>query len=413
MSERGYRIVTDINLDGQETAAFPILCETCLGDNPYVRMIQSQADKECKICSRPYTVFRWQPGRNARFKSTIVCQTCAKLKNVCQTCLFDLEYGLPVQVRDRFLEDCQKIEFPESRVNRDYAINQMDLSANSMSTALGKAAPHPMLLKLARTAPYYKRNRARVCSFWARGECTRGDTCPYRHENDDHDPGLADQNIRDRYIGQDDPVANKILGRAEEFHTLKPPDDKAITTLFLGGLSMEMTENDIRDQFYAFGEIRSIKMIPRQGCAFVTFTSRESAESAASKLHKNLYVKGQKLRLLWGRPNTGGVSQSIVPGPPSGVPAQSAFPGGMCRIPLPMASMMPAYYPMPGYFGMPESSNPQSATTSALPESHHLNHHQHPQQHHPRPHSSSKTESCAAESQPPPTAAEGGADDGS
>ena len=33
-----------------------------------------------------------------RFKKTEVCQTCAKLKNVCQTCMLDLEYGLPVQV---------------------------------------------------------------------------------------------------------------------------------------------------------------------------------------------------------------------------------------------------------------------------------------------------------------------------
>ena len=28
-----------------------------------------------------------------RFKKTEVCQTCSKLKNVCQTCLLDLEYG--------------------------------------------------------------------------------------------------------------------------------------------------------------------------------------------------------------------------------------------------------------------------------------------------------------------------------
>ena len=28
-----------------------------------------------------------------RFKKTEVCQTCAKLKNVCQTCLLDLQYG--------------------------------------------------------------------------------------------------------------------------------------------------------------------------------------------------------------------------------------------------------------------------------------------------------------------------------
>jgi len=49
--------------------------------------------KECKICARPFTVFRWCPGARMRFKKTEVCQTCSKLKNICQTCLLDLEYG--------------------------------------------------------------------------------------------------------------------------------------------------------------------------------------------------------------------------------------------------------------------------------------------------------------------------------
>ena len=49
--------------------------------------------KECKTCNRPFTVFRWCPGARMRFKKTEVCQTCSKLRNVCQTCLLDLEYG--------------------------------------------------------------------------------------------------------------------------------------------------------------------------------------------------------------------------------------------------------------------------------------------------------------------------------
>ena len=37
--------------------------------------------------------FRWCPGAGMRYKKTEICQTCSKLKNVCQTCLLDLEYG--------------------------------------------------------------------------------------------------------------------------------------------------------------------------------------------------------------------------------------------------------------------------------------------------------------------------------
>jgi len=216
MGERGLGVVSDVKKAQWEDGAFPILCETCLGDNPYVRMIRAKADKECKICQRPCTGFRWQPGRKARFKQTIICQTCSKLKNVCQTCLFDLEFGLPVQVRDKFLEDRQKFDLPESRVNRDYMTSQFETSADKQRQAIVGQAPHPTLQRLARSSPYYQRNLPRVCTFWQRGECTRGDTCPYRHTEDDHDPGLADQNIKDRFLGVDDPVANKILKRVEQ-----------------------------------------------------------------------------------------------------------------------------------------------------------------------------------------------------
>lgn len=53
--------------------------------------------------------------------------------------------------------------------------------------ALGKAtSTSDMLLKLARTTPYYKRNRPHICSFWVKGECKRGEECPYRYNHADN-----------------------------------------------------------------------------------------------------------------------------------------------------------------------------------------------------------------------------------
>lgn len=169
---------------------------------------------------RPFTTFRWCPGTGMRYKKTEICQTCCKLKNVCQTCLLDLEYGLPVQVRDEALKI--KDDLPKSTVNREYFNQSVEkqLAADN-TTAYGELGKitnkNEMLTKLARKAPYYKRNRPHVCSFWVKGECKRGEECPYRHEapNDPEDP-LSQQNIRDRFYGINDPVAEKLVQRYQE-----------------------------------------------------------------------------------------------------------------------------------------------------------------------------------------------------
>ena len=63
-----------------------------------------------------------------RFKKTEICQICAKLKNVCQTCLLDLEYGLPIQVRDQALS--VKDNMAKSDVNKEYFIQNAERQVN-------------------------------------------------------------------------------------------------------------------------------------------------------------------------------------------------------------------------------------------------------------------------------------------
>lgn len=298
-----------------------------------------------------------------RFKKTEVCQTCSKLKNVCQTCLLDLEYGLPVQVRDHALG--MKDDVPKSDVNKEYYTQNVEKElANSDGTTpggtLGKAnAPSDLLLKLARTTPYYKRNRPHICSFWVKGECKRGDECPYRHDmpTDPNDP-LADQNIKDRYYGMSDPVATRLLKQASSMPSLEPPSDKSITTLYVGGLEGKVEESDLRDYFYQFGELRSITMVPRQNCAFVCFTARASAETAAERSFNKLILKGRRLKIMWGKSQgqqpapgkQGGTSLAPVPGLPGALP------------PPPTDEKSQA-----NFFNLPPSSAPPAALPSIPP----------------------------------------------
>ncbi|GJQ65490.1 hypothetical protein Trydic_g7594 [Trypoxylus dichotomus] len=362
------------NRQNWEDADFPILCQTCLGDNPYIRMTKEKYGKECKICSRPFTVFRWCPGARMRFKKTEVCQTCSKLKNVCQTCLLDLEYGLPIQVRDAALK--MKDDIPKSDVNKEYYIQNMEkeLSKSDAGALIGNKInePNELLMRLARTAPYYKRNRPHVCSFWVKGECRRGEECPYRHEKPtDPDDPLADQNIKDRYYGINDPVADKLLKRAAAMPALPPPEDRTITTLYIGNIGV-LTEQDLRDHFYQYGEIRSLSIVPKQQCAFVQYTTRAAAETAAEKTFNKLILGGRRLTIKWGRSQgrigTGIVNPNAeiyepVPGLPGALPELSnnffnLEPGHipLPNMPPPPSLLVPPMFPpppMPPFFFNP------------------------------------------------------------
>ena len=102
---------------------FPIVCNNCLGKNQYIRFLKSNYNSECKICNRPFTVFSFK-NSNDKFKKTEICSLCSKIKNVCQFCLLDLQFGLPIEIRDKYLKN--KIELPKEKQNINYFINNFD-----------------------------------------------------------------------------------------------------------------------------------------------------------------------------------------------------------------------------------------------------------------------------------------------
>lgn len=61
---------------------------------------------------------------------------------------------------------------------------------------------------------------------------------------------LSQQNIKDRYFGVNDPVANKMMDRVNAMEKLEAPADTSITTLYVGGITPDMLESDIQVELH-------------------------------------------------------------------------------------------------------------------------------------------------------------------
>lgn len=283
----------------------PIVCDTCLGANPYVRMSKQRLGSECKICARPFTVFRWNPGTGMRFKKTEICTTCAKLKNVCQSCILDLEYGLPTHVRDSALGIASKI--PQSETNRQYYVNHIEarLEGATMASAAGTpSAAAPAARRgdaLARTrAPDYAAARPHLCSFFARGACARGDACPYRHEAPARAPARAQAPAS---ASTPTPPPAPLVRAPDARDNPPPPADESLTTLFFAGVAAP----DLGTHLAACVNVPAADIADVRATAsgtFVRLGTRAAATRVAAALGTKAVIDGRPARLAWARRNT-------------------------------------------------------------------------------------------------------------
>ena len=70
--------------------------------------------------------------------------------------------------------------------------------------------------------------------------------------------------IEERYRGEKDPAAKKLLQKAEHHSVImSAPADKSIKTIYLTGIVPEITESDIRHHFYGFGEITNVLVLSK------------------------------------------------------------------------------------------------------------------------------------------------------
>ncbi|URE43668.1 RNA-binding protein C23E6.01c, partial [Musa troglodytarum] len=72
------------------------------------------------------------------------------------------------------------------------------------------------------------------------------------------------------------------------------------TTIFVGGLDPNVTDDHLRQVFSPYGETVYVKIPAGKRCGFVQFANRASAEEALRMLNGTL-LGGQNIRLSWGR----------------------------------------------------------------------------------------------------------------
>ncbi|SMR50063.1 unnamed protein product [Zymoseptoria tritici ST99CH_3D1] len=317
------QIKQDLNRSGWETTDLPSVCERCLSDNPYVQMLKEDYGAECKLCTRPFTIFRWKADRTARQKRTGICLTCARLKNCCQCCMLDLSFGLPITIRDAALK--MVAPGPQSEVNREYFAqnNEREIEEGRGLEGYEKTdeKARDLLRRLASSEPYYKKQRRLEAEnaeeggqkLLEGGESSEGHKPgPIRTQKSAYGSAYGPLSSRGGASsassrggrggargGKGFPSAAALPPQPKD---ILPPADKNVTSLFITGVEDDLPEHDLRTHFSQYGALRSVVCSHRSHCAFMNYMDREGAEAAAAACQGRAVVKGVPLRVQWGKP---------------------------------------------------------------------------------------------------------------
>lgn len=143
-------------------------------------------------------------------------------------------------------------------------------------------------------------------------------------------PGGPHGNMGFPPMGQQPPMPY-YPGQQQPMNQFTDPNN---TTVFVGGLSGYVTEDELRSFFQGFGEITYVKIPPGKGCGFVQFVQRHAAEMAINQM-QGYPIGNSRVRLSWGRSqnNSGPAGTPYRPAPPPpvypamGMPPQQAYGG--------------------------------------------------------------------------------------
>ncbi len=229
--------------------------------------------------------------------------------------MLDLSFGLPITVRDAALK--MIAPGPTSDVNREYYAQENEREIEEGRGGLEEyektdQKARELLQRLARSEPYYKRQRRLEGSKDDQEDFADGDSSgPKRISGLSSTPGPIRTNDRGSRAGygrggrsgsrsvRPFPSTSQLPPQPQD---ILPPRDPKVTSLFVTGVEDDLPEHAIRTFFEPFGALRSIVCSHRSHCAFINYATRKGAEEAAEHCQGRAVVQGCPLRVQWGRP---------------------------------------------------------------------------------------------------------------
>ncbi|VEU22841.1 DEKNAAC103931 [Brettanomyces naardenensis] len=276
-------------------------------------MTRDRDGAQCKICTRPFTVFKWAPRKGGAFKRTVICLTCARAKNCCQSCMLDLSLGIDLNTRDHLLKmageseggNIEIVHNAKNEVARIYNAEQLDRKFNredderGVKTDSGDRAKL-LLGKIEKVVEGGKKRKRR-------------DETRNRHDETRKNVNITKGDLLK--------LCKNLPFNGSLNHI---PKNEQIKTFFLFGVNDETTDYSIKEYFGdLLGDrkvIESVFVNTRGKFGFVEFINREIAEMAAKKMKKDgddkatLFVLNRvPIRVCWaGKTVTSGSDYSNI-----------------------------------------------------------------------------------------------------
>lgn len=257
--------------------SIPAICDSCLGLNPYVEMKRQINGAECKICSKPFTVFKWYAefeNGEKTLKKTVICLTCARSKNRCQSCLLDLTFGISIELRDKLLK-IAKLDNNKLLITNDIVSNAKNTTSRLYNSNLleDKFKNEEINDHLIDNNELKSSLQINLQSFI------------------DNNNNKTKSDIQS--YSKDEISKSQLLKLLKNFplngNLLYTPKDKKIKSFFFFGNAPSLSIYQIKEYFINLSKDKDIvnSIFTKANFGFVEFKDRQSAENLASLIYKN------------------------------------------------------------------------------------------------------------------------------